>query len=32
MRAHVTLLGEGLSDLLHFLRMSGDENIIAELN
>jgi DNA-binding FadR family transcriptional regulator len=31
MRAHVTLLGEGLSDLLHFLRMSGDENIIAEL-
>jgi hypothetical protein len=24
-------LGEGLSDLLHFLRMSGDENIIAEL-
>jgi DNA-binding GntR family transcriptional regulator len=31
MRAHVTLLGEGLSDLLHFLRMSGDENLIAEL-
>jgi DNA-binding GntR family transcriptional regulator len=25
MRGHVTLLGEGLSDLLHFLRISGDQ-------
>ncbi len=25
MRSHVTLLGEGLSDLLHFLRLSGDQ-------
>jgi DNA-binding GntR family transcriptional regulator len=31
MRAHVTLLGEGLSDLLHFLRMSGDHGLLAEL-
>jgi DNA-binding GntR family transcriptional regulator len=31
MRAHVTLLGEGLSDLLHFLRVSGDQNLLAEL-
>lgn len=31
MRAHVTLLGEGLSDLLHFLRVSGDHNLLAEL-
>ncbi|QCI67359.1 GntR family transcriptional regulator [Phreatobacter stygius] len=31
MRAHVTLLGEGLSDLLHFLRFSGDHNLLAEL-
>jgi DNA-binding FadR family transcriptional regulator len=27
MRGHVTLLGEGLSDLLHFLRTSGDHLI-----
>jgi len=31
MRAHVTLLGEGLPDLLHFLRMSGDHGLLAEL-
>jgi DNA-binding GntR family transcriptional regulator len=31
MRSHVTLLGEGLSDLLHFLRVSGDQNMLAEL-
>jgi DNA-binding GntR family transcriptional regulator len=31
MRSHVTLLGEGLSDLLHFLRLHGDENLLAEL-
>jgi DNA-binding FadR family transcriptional regulator len=31
MRSHVTLLGEGLSDLLHFLRLYGDENLLAEL-
>ncbi|WP_213741432.1 GntR family transcriptional regulator [Bradyrhizobium sp. dw_411] len=31
MRSHVTLLGEGLSDLLHFLRVSGDQNLLAEL-
>jgi DNA-binding GntR family transcriptional regulator len=31
MRAHVTLLGEGLSDLLQFLRVSGDQNLLAEL-
>jgi hypothetical protein len=26
-----TLLGEGLSGLLHFLRVSGDQNLLAEL-
>lgn len=26
MRKHVTLLGEGLPDLLHFLRMAGDQS------
>jgi DNA-binding GntR family transcriptional regulator len=31
MRAHVTLLGEGLPDLLHFLRMSADHGLLAEL-
>jgi len=31
MRSHVTLLGDGLSDLLHFLRLSGDQNLVAEL-
>lgn len=31
MRSHVTLLGEGLSDLLHFLRVAGDQNMLAEL-
>jgi DNA-binding GntR family transcriptional regulator len=31
MRSHVTLLGEGLSDLLHFLRLHGDQNLLAEL-
>jgi len=31
MRAHVTLLGEGLSDLLHFLREYGDKGLLAEL-
>ena len=31
MRSHVTLLGEGLSDLLHFLRLYGDQNLLAEL-
>ena len=31
MRSHVTLLGDGLSDLLHFLRVSGDQNLLAEL-
>jgi DNA-binding GntR family transcriptional regulator len=31
MRSHVTLLGEGLSDLLHFLRLYGDESLLAEL-
>lgn len=31
MRAHVTLLGEGLSDLLQFLRQYGDQNLLAEL-
>lgn len=30
MRAHVTLLGDGLSDLLHFLRPYGDQNLLAE--
>jgi DNA-binding GntR family transcriptional regulator len=25
MRSHVTLLGEGLSDFLHFLRLSGEQ-------
>jgi hypothetical protein len=25
------LLGEGLSDLLQFLRLNGDENLLAEL-
>ena len=31
MRSHVTLLGEGLSDLLHFLRLHGDQSLLAEL-
>src|SRR6202521_3609673 len=31
MRSHVTLLGEGLSDLLHFLREFGDKSLLAEL-
>lgn len=31
MRSHVTLLGEGLSDLLHFLRVAGNQNMLAEL-
>jgi DNA-binding FadR family transcriptional regulator len=31
MRSHVTLLGEGLSDLLQFLRQYGDHNLLAEL-
>jgi DNA-binding GntR family transcriptional regulator len=31
MRSHVTLLGDGLSDLLHFLRLNGDQNLLAEL-
>jgi DNA-binding GntR family transcriptional regulator len=30
MRDHVTLLGEGLPDLLHFLRLSGDHRLLAE--
>ncbi len=32
MRAHVTLLGEGLSDLLHFLRASGEQSLISEIS
>jgi DNA-binding GntR family transcriptional regulator len=31
MRSHVTLLGDGLSDLLHFLRLNGDQNLLAQL-
>ncbi|MGU3496780.1 GntR family transcriptional regulator [Xanthobacteraceae bacterium A53D] len=31
MRAHVTLLGEGLSDLLHFLRTSGSGALIKDM-
>ena len=31
MRAHVTLLGEGLSDLLHFLRTSGSGSLIKDM-
>jgi DNA-binding GntR family transcriptional regulator len=31
MRSHVTLLGDGLSDLLHFLRLYGDQKLLAEL-
>jgi DNA-binding GntR family transcriptional regulator len=31
MRSHVTLLGDGLSDLLHFLRLYGDQSLLAEL-
>ena len=31
MRSHVTLLGDGLSDLLHFLRLNGDQSMLAEL-
>jgi DNA-binding GntR family transcriptional regulator len=30
MRTHVTLLGEGLPDLLHFLRMAGDQSGFAK--
>jgi DNA-binding GntR family transcriptional regulator len=31
MRSHVTLLGDGLFDLLHFLRVFGDEKLLTEL-
>lgn len=31
MRSHVTLLGEGLSDLLHFLRTSGQHGLLTEI-
>ena len=31
MRSHVTLLGDGLSDLLHFLRLYGDQKLLTEL-
>jgi DNA-binding GntR family transcriptional regulator len=31
MRSHVTLLGDGLSDLLHFLRLHGDQNLLTGL-
>ena len=31
MRSHVTLLGDGLSDLLHFLRLYGDQKLLGEL-
>jgi DNA-binding GntR family transcriptional regulator len=31
MRSHVTLLGEGLSDLLQFLRQYGDQSLLDEL-
>ena len=31
MRSHVTLLGDGLSDLLHFLRLYGDRTLLTEL-
>jgi DNA-binding FadR family transcriptional regulator len=31
MRSHVTLLGDGLSDLLHFLRLNGDQSLLAQL-
>ena len=32
MRSHVTLLGEGLSDLLHFLRTSGQHGLLTEIS
>ncbi|MNL82146.1 hypothetical protein D3C87_2094630 [compost metagenome] len=31
MRAHVTLLGEGLSDLLHFLHSSDNHGLLADI-
>ncbi len=31
MRAHVTLLGEGLSDLLHFLHSSDNQGLLADI-
>jgi DNA-binding GntR family transcriptional regulator len=32
MRSHVTLLGDGLSDLLHFLHLYGDQKLPTELS
>jgi DNA-binding GntR family transcriptional regulator len=31
MRSHVTLLGDGLSDLLHFLKLYSDQKLLSEL-
>jgi DNA-binding GntR family transcriptional regulator len=31
MRSHVTLLGDGLSDLLHFLQLYGEQNLLTGL-